>query len=76
MVATPSLFKSRFNIDVKTKTEVLSFTPAAQEVVTRSLDNMEERVEKYDVLVLATGARGEGVAPCLHAPHAAAHGPD
>jgi NADPH-dependent 2,4-dienoyl-CoA reductase/sulfur reductase-like enzyme/rhodanese-related sulfurtransferase len=56
LVATPQLFKERFNIDVHTETDVIGIDRAKREIEVRDLKTDETRRESYDALVLATGA--------------------
>ena len=56
LVATPELFKSRFNIQVCTDTEVLSINRADKTMEVRDLTTGRNRLEHYDSLVLSTGA--------------------
>lgn len=57
LVATPALFKNRFNIEVRTETEVTRIDRVGRLIETRDLKSGEVRLEPYDALVLATGAR-------------------
>ena len=56
LVATPELFKNRFNIQVCTQTEVLSIDKANKTLAVRDLVSGLNRIERYDALVLSTGA--------------------
>lgn len=56
LVATPELFRQRFNIEVRLRNEVLSIDRQAQEIKVRERDSGKEYEERYDDLVLATGA--------------------
>ncbi|MDD1636865.1 MAG: FAD-dependent oxidoreductase [Methylococcaceae bacterium] len=56
LVATPELFKNRFNIQVCTDTEVLSIDKANKTLDVQDLATGQNRVERYDALVLSTGA--------------------
>ena len=56
LVATPELFKNRFNIQVCTETEVLSINRTDKTIEVRDLATGQNRVEAYDSLVLSTGA--------------------
>jgi NADPH-dependent 2,4-dienoyl-CoA reductase/sulfur reductase-like enzyme/rhodanese-related sulfurtransferase len=56
LVATPELFKNRFNIQVCTDTEVLSIDKANKTLEVRDLATGQNRVERYDALLLSTGA--------------------
>lgn len=57
LVATPALFKDRFNIEVRTETEVSRIDRAEKQIEIRNLKTGETHLEPYDALVLATGAR-------------------
>jgi len=56
LVATPDLFKNRFNIQVCTDTEVTSIDRANKTIVVNDLLSGKSRIEHYDSLVLSTGA--------------------
>jgi len=56
LVATPQLFKNRFNIEVHTETEVTAIDRERREIEVRALKSGARRREPYDALVLATGA--------------------
>lgn len=56
LVASPHLFRQRFNVEVHTRTEVLGIDRARQIVRVRPVDGGPEREEPYDALVLAPGA--------------------
>jgi NADPH-dependent 2,4-dienoyl-CoA reductase/sulfur reductase-like enzyme len=56
LVATPELFKRRFNIDIRIRTEVLRIERDKRMIIVRNLDTAEEYTEQYDALVLAPGA--------------------
>ncbi|WP_031434085.1 FAD-dependent oxidoreductase [Methylomarinum vadi] len=56
LVATPELFRKRFNIQVCTDSEVTEIDRKAKSIVVKDLSNGASRVENYDALVLATGA--------------------
>lgn len=57
LVATPQLFKNRFNIEVHTETEVTCIDRDRREIEVRQVKTGDTRRERYDALVLATGAR-------------------
>jgi NADPH-dependent 2,4-dienoyl-CoA reductase/sulfur reductase-like enzyme/rhodanese-related sulfurtransferase len=57
LVATPELFRDRFNIEVHTETEVTRVDPERREIEVRELASREMRREPYDALVLSPGAR-------------------
>ncbi len=56
LVATPELFKNRFNIQVCTDSEVTRIDRAGKTIVVTDLSSGKTRLEAYDALVLATGA--------------------
>ncbi len=55
-VQTATGFRSRFNIDVRVKEEVISIHPAQKKVKVRNLNNGVVYEESYDKLVLSPGA--------------------
>jgi NADPH-dependent 2,4-dienoyl-CoA reductase/sulfur reductase-like enzyme/rhodanese-related sulfurtransferase len=57
LVATPKLFKDRFNIEVHTETEVTHIDRNQKEIEARDLKTGKTRQEPYDALVLAVGAQ-------------------
>ncbi len=56
LVATPDLFRDRFNIHVKVETEVLSIDRSKKELSLKDLPNGRVYTESYDALVLSPGA--------------------
>ena len=56
LLATPELFRSRFNIEVRTMHEVTAIDREKQVVTVKSLETGAEIQEPYDALVLAPGA--------------------
>ncbi len=56
LVASRELFHSRFNIDVRTQSEVRSVDAQRRRILVCYLPTGEERWESYEVLVLAPGA--------------------
>lgn len=56
LLASPELFRERFDIDVRTEHEVVAIDRTARTIRVRRLENGAEKDEPYDVLVLATGA--------------------
>jgi NADPH-dependent 2,4-dienoyl-CoA reductase/sulfur reductase-like enzyme/rhodanese-related sulfurtransferase len=56
LVATPELFKRRFNIEVKLRHEVLAIDKTRQVITVKNLETAETREEKYDALVLSPGS--------------------
>jgi NADPH-dependent 2,4-dienoyl-CoA reductase/sulfur reductase-like enzyme/peroxiredoxin family protein/rhodanese-related sulfurtransferase/TusA-related sulfurtransferase len=56
LVQTPHAMKSRFNIDVRVKSEVISIDRKAKEVIVRDLSGNREYRQPYDKLVLSPGA--------------------
>ena len=57
LVATPRLFAERLNIAVHTETEVVSIDRTRREIEVCDLRTRQSRRERYDALVLATGAQ-------------------
>ncbi|MCL2670827.1 MAG: FAD-dependent oxidoreductase [Clostridiales bacterium] len=56
LVQTPQSFRSRFNIDVRVKTEALAINPEAKTVTVRDGTTNTTYTEPYDKLLLAPGA--------------------
>jgi NADPH-dependent 2,4-dienoyl-CoA reductase/sulfur reductase-like enzyme/rhodanese-related sulfurtransferase len=56
LVATPELFRKRFNIEVRLRSEVQSIDGEKHEIEVRNGQTGEVYRESYDALVLATGA--------------------
>jgi len=56
LVATPELFRERFNIGVCTETEVMRIDRIGRRIEVKDLRTGQRRWESYDALVLATGA--------------------
>jgi NADPH-dependent 2,4-dienoyl-CoA reductase/sulfur reductase-like enzyme/rhodanese-related sulfurtransferase len=56
LLQTPASLKSRFEIDVRVNTEVVSIDPTSQVLVARNLKTGEETRERYDALILSPGA--------------------
>lgn len=54
---TPESFRSRFEIDVRVRQEVVSLDRAARRVTVRRLDDGSTYEEPYDELILSPGAR-------------------
>ncbi len=55
LVATPDLFRFRFNIDVRLRHEVFEIDREKQEISVKNLETGEVRQERYDALVLSPG---------------------
>ena len=55
-VQTAQGFTARFNIDIRTKQEVVSILPDSKSVLVRNLTTNETYTETYDKLVLSPGA--------------------
>jgi len=62
-VQTAAAFNQRFNIDVRTRTEVMSINAAEKTIVAKNQITGKEYTESYDKLVLSPGA--EPVRPPL-----------
>lgn len=56
LMATPQLFRQRFDIDIRLQNEVMAVDPTARRLQIRDLANGRDYTEDYDALVLATGA--------------------
>jgi len=56
VIATPELFRRRFNIEVRLRSEVRSIDREKHEIEVLNGQTGEEYRESYDALVLATGA--------------------
>jgi NADPH-dependent 2,4-dienoyl-CoA reductase/sulfur reductase-like enzyme/rhodanese-related sulfurtransferase len=56
LIATPELFKNRFNIEVRLRSEVRSIDREKHEIEVRNGETGKVYREKYDALVLAPGA--------------------
>jgi len=56
LVASADLFKTRFNVEVRTENEVLAIDRARKQVEVRRVRSGEVYRETYDALVLAPGA--------------------
>ena len=54
---TPEGFRSRFRIDVRTKSEVIAIDPAQKTVTVKDLKTATIYEEGYDKLILSTGAK-------------------
>lgn len=54
-VQTPESFGRRFNIDVRTLSEVIAIDPSSRQVTVRTADG-SQYVEPYDKLLLSPGA--------------------
>lgn len=57
LMATPELFRKRFEIDVRLQSEVLAIDRENSRIQVKDLRTSETYYETYDVLVLAPGAR-------------------
>ena len=53
----PAFFRSKYNVEIKTRHEVLSLDPAQKSVTVKNLLTGEVFTDFYDKLILATGAR-------------------
>ena len=56
LVASPELFRARFNVEVQTETEVTRIDRSARTITVREVHSGTRRTERYDVLVLSPGA--------------------
>ena len=57
IVATPELFRKRFNIDVRLRSEVVGIDRTKRCITVKELESGETLIEPYDALVLSPGAR-------------------
>lgn len=64
MVQTPQGFKSRFNVDVRNKTEAVKINREEQKVILKDLITGREYEESYDYVILSPGA--EPIRPNLN----------
>lgn len=53
----PQFFLKKYNVDIKTRHQVMGGDNVAKTITVRNLDTGEEFSDHYDVLVIATGAR-------------------
>ena len=56
LLATPELFRERFRIDVRVESEIVAIDREHREIEVRESATGQSYRERYDVLVLATGA--------------------
>lgn len=56
LIATPELFRDRFQIDARIRHEVITIDRAAKTVAVKNLDSGEVYHERYDKLILSPGA--------------------
>jgi NADPH-dependent 2,4-dienoyl-CoA reductase/sulfur reductase-like enzyme/rhodanese-related sulfurtransferase len=56
LVASPEMFRERFNVEVHTSTEVIGIDRPARTISVRDLHSGDVRIERYDALVLSPGA--------------------
>jgi len=56
LVASREMFRTRFNVDVQTETEVTAIERGARVITVRDLRTGTSRTERYDALVLSPGA--------------------
>lgn len=56
LLTTPETMKTRFNIDVRVRHEVIEVLPAEKKVLVRNLNTAAVFEEGYDKLVLSTGS--------------------
>ena len=56
LLASPKMFRARFNVEVQTETEVTAIDRNARTITVRDGRSGASRTERYDVLVLAPGA--------------------
>ncbi len=56
LLASPDLFRDRFNIEVRLRNEVIGIDRHSHQVIVREVDSGREYREPYDALVLSPGA--------------------
>jgi NADPH-dependent 2,4-dienoyl-CoA reductase/sulfur reductase-like enzyme/rhodanese-related sulfurtransferase len=56
LVASPKMFRERFNIQVHTNTDVIGIDRTTRAISVRDLSTGQSRTERYDALVLSPGA--------------------
>ena len=56
LVASPEMFRERFNVEVHTNTDVIGIDRPTRTISVRDLHNGHVRIERYDALVLSPGA--------------------
>lgn len=56
LVATPEMFRVRYNVDVRIRSEVTAIDRENRQVVARNLDTGETYSERYDKIILSPGA--------------------
>lgn len=56
LLASPALFRARFNIEVRTHSDVTAIDRQAQTITVRNLETGEVYKDSYDALVLSPGA--------------------
>jgi NADPH-dependent 2,4-dienoyl-CoA reductase/sulfur reductase-like enzyme/rhodanese-related sulfurtransferase len=56
LLASPALFRERFNIEVRTKHEAVAIDRECRTLTVRNLETGGEYIEPYDALVLSPGA--------------------
>ena len=82
LVTTPGRLRTRFKLDVRTRTSVLSINRTAKKIRVRDLATEREYEKSYDKLILAPGAataspdRGHRLAWHLHIEEPARRGPN
>jgi NADPH-dependent 2,4-dienoyl-CoA reductase/sulfur reductase-like enzyme/rhodanese-related sulfurtransferase len=56
LLASPDLFRDRFNIEVRLRNEAIAIDRQSQELIVREVDSRREYRQPYDALVLSPGA--------------------
>ena len=56
LIATPELFRKRFNIEIRLQSEVIDIDSGKRSIHVKDLTSGEQYNESYDVLVLSPGA--------------------
>ncbi len=56
LVQKPEALKSKFNIDIRTKSEVIKILKEDKKVIVKNLENENTYEESYDYLIMSTGS--------------------
>ncbi|MFH0958078.1 MAG: FAD-dependent oxidoreductase [Pseudomonadota bacterium] len=56
LVTTPEDFQARYNVEVRTNSEVLTINANKQEILIRDINSGKSYIESYDTIILAPGA--------------------
>lgn len=56
LVASPEMFRERFNVEIHTDTDVIGIDRSLRTIAVRDLHTGQNRTERYDALILSPGA--------------------